>query len=65
MLQQTSNISQCNTTWFAFLHVCAAYLHLLHYTYHAIPNEEWWTMSLLLAVWCALAPSVVESWKSE
>ena len=41
--------------------MCAAYLHLLHYTYHAILNEEWWTMTLLLAVWCALVPSVAES----
>ena len=46
------------------LHVCAAYLHLLHYTYHAIRNEECWTMSLLLAVRCAFVPSVAESWKS-
>ena len=52
------------------LHFCmcgrliAVALYLLHYTYHAIPNEEWWTMSWLLAVWCALVLSVAESWNS-
>ena len=32
-----------------------------------MPSEmkNWWTMSLLLAVWCAFVPSVAESLKSD